>query len=323
MKVIDRIHNCKNDEQLYWLTRRLIKDAVKDAKCNNINKGTIGSKLEINPTDYHLENCFEDCYRFTIQTWNGYIPKGTKIVYGSIFNEYNNTVCCGGNYYYLDDESYVYEFIKYIKKYKVKDIFDVVWVINKYIMELFENDINPAKKEDIHKLLYKDSRTPIFFNPTKEHSIKDFYGNGGAECSEYSVVANNLFSVLNIPITLLVDEEGEHVFNLLYLENEESEEGYDFYIIDYCLFVDMFDENFNFKGSLPFFKKIDNGSFELIDRVIKDGLRIVFNDYFVYCINGKQYKYDLDGERHYGIKKGIIESKKLALTNKGKAKIVL
>ena len=310
METIDRINNCKNDEQLYWLTKRLIKDAINESKSANKYKGLIGPKLEVNPTSYDLlaKEDINNKIVYSVDVWNGFIPKGTKLVYGSIINRINQTISSGGFYYYVDDESYIYDFIKFIKNYKIEDEFDVIAIVNKFEDKLFDKIINQKKREEIHGVLFKNDTT--FCEPVRKHSIKDFYGNGRAQCTEYALVTNNLLSVLGIPVSYMNDRN--HAFNVFYYEI--ADEKYDSYILDYSQSVSVFDEKLQFKYQFPFFKKIENGDKDFIDRVVNHGERIKMPDYDMIQINNTLFECKNGEERNYGVVERVYdEEKKLVL----------
>lgn len=307
MEVIDRIKRCKNDEQLYWLTKKLIKDAINESKSDNPYKGLIGARLDVNPTNYNLTN-EKDCdVIYSVDIWNGYIPKGTKIVYGTIYNKYNYLFSCGGYYYYVDDETYVYDFIKYIKDMNIEDEFDLVSIVNEYTKKIFNNNLNGINRQNLHKLLFKDNY--LQYHPIKEHSIKDFYHTGSAQCTEYAAVANNLFSVLGIPISYFNDKK--HAFNVLFHQTDDDK--YDSYILDFsdCTFI--YNEKLECVGRFPFFKKIENGDNEFINSVVNKGQRIKIDDYNILFINGSMFECKTGKVRDYGVEHDAIEEKKLIL----------
>ena len=332
MEVIDRIKNCKNDEELYYLTKKLIKEAMKEVKGVNRYRGLIGTKSEINQKEIDFDPNQNERISFSVPFWDGYIPLGTKIVYG---------IACGkgftfdsncGYYYYVDDDSYVYDFIKSIKDWEIDDPFDLISIINGYVRKLFENYFNPVKRMDMHKLLLeKDFH---FFEPIKEHSIKDFYGNGSAQCTEYALVASNLLSVMGFPVYYCMDTS--HAFNVFFNLNEEDE--YDGYILDYSDSIDVYDELGNYIGRYPYFEKIktkekkyiilndesivevdvpneEEKDEDFFEDFVNNGKRVRLNDMFAVRINGHLYKAIKNNDRDYGVECNKVEDKKV-LTKK-------
>ena len=309
MKVVDRIHNCKRDEELYYLTKKLIKESIKETKKNNKYFGLLGDKIDINPTEFDILEKEIKKYRtiFSVNIWNGYIPLNTKIVYGIIFNNKNKGYSNGGYYYYLDDEKYVYDFVKYIKKYDIEDELDAIFIVNNFLIEYFDGMIKPKKREKMHNLILKNEN--IFFEPIKEHSIKDFYHNGSAQCTEYATVANNLLSILKIPVSCFFDSS--HAYNVMFIENGEE---FDSYVLDYSECVFIYNEKLECIGRFPFFKKIENGNKEFIERVVNDYEKIEFEDYNMIKINNSYYESKLGKHRIYGVGCDKIEEKKLIIS---------
>lgn len=343
MEVVDRIHRCKNDEQLYWLTKKLIKEAISETKGLNGYRGLIGTMSEINRKECDFDPEKKERYSFSVPFWNGYIPLGTKIVYG---------IACGkkitfdsncGYYYYVDDESYVYDFIKYVKDWDIEDNFDLVSLINGYSRKLFDNIFNPINRMQMHKLLLKEDY--VFYEPIKEHSIKDFYGTGSAQCTEYALIANNLLSIFKVPVYYCMDES--HAFNIVFDENEENQ--YEGYILDYSNCAFAYDELSNYVGRYPFYEKIDtkkrkyiilpDGSSEEIDfnktdeeieeeenffeDFVNNGKRVYVDDFFVVIINGHMFKAIKDRIRDYGVECNKDENKKVLVKRREKGNIVL
>lgn len=342
MEVVDRIKNCKDDEQLYWLTKRLIKEAVQRSKGVNRYKGLIGTKSEINRKELDFDPNVKERVSFSVPFWSGYIPLNTKIVYG---------ISCGkgftfdsncGYYYYVDDDSYVYDFIKLIKEWEVEDTFDILTLINGFSRHLFEKYVNPQSRMQMHKLLLKEDY--VFYEPIKEHSIKDFYHNGSAQCTEYALIANNLLNVLEIPTYYCLDKS--HAFNVFFIENEED---YDGYLLDYSDAIFVYNEKNEYVERYPFYEKIETGKkkylyvdeetpieveyektkeeIEKEDNFFEDfvnkGTRIKTNDCFAVVINNHMFKAPTDERRNYGVECNNVEEKKILVKRKEKCSLVL
>jgi len=310
LEIVNRIKNCKTDEELYYLTKRLIKDALKETRKNNKHFGLLGDKLEVNPTEYNLDekNLTNIRTIYSVNIWNGYIPLNTKIVYGIIYNNNNKGYSCGGYYYYFDDDKYVFDFVKYIRKYEIDDELDVISVVNNFVNDYFGKRIDPKKRSEMHSLLLKDNN--LFFEPIIKHSIKDFYHNGSGQCTEYATVVNNLFSVLGLPISCFFDKA--HAYNILFIEKDDG--LFDSYVLDYSDCVFIYDENLRCSGRFPFFKKIENGTKEFIESVVNDGEKIRLEDYNMLKINNCFFEVKTNEERIYGVGDEKIDEKKLILS---------
>ena len=332
MEIIDRIKRCKNDEQLYYLTKRLIKDAVNKSRGVNPYYGLIGEQLEVNPSEYHfdldLDSSYEDV--LSVDIWNGYIPKGTKLVYGGCYNADSKIAYNAGEYYYIDDESYVYDFIKQLRDYEINDLYDLIILISNFMDNLFNNQFNPnnISREDMHRVLFKNEFR--FFEPIKEHSITDFYHRGNAKCTEEALVANNLLSVLGIHSTFVSDSD--HVYNIVFQpkdEEDETLEDYNAYILDFCKCVPVEDIRGNLLKYIPYFKQLDGGEL-YVDKMFKEHSIITLPSYDAFTINGSLYSIDNGLERHYGLRDQYVydnEEGRMVITDSNKpmkkAKILL
>lgn len=335
MEVIDRIKRCKNDEELYWLTKKLIKEAIKDVKGLNSYRGLIGTKSEINRKECDFDPNKNERISVSVPFWNGYIPLGTKIVYGIACGKGFNFDSNCGYYYYVDDDSYIYDFVKSLKNYEIETTFDLITIINGFVKRLFEKYFNPKNRMEMHRLLLKGDYQ--FFEPIKEHSIKDFYGNGSAQCTEYALITSNLLSVLKIPVCYCMDKT--HAFNLFFEKKLDKEDGYDGYILDYSEAVSAYDEQSNCVGRFPFYEKIKtedkkniilpDGSFVEIecektkeqieeeenyfDNFLNEGKRVIMNDFFVVIINNRMFKAVKDDFRNYGVECNTVEENKILI----------
>ena len=195
----------------------------------------------------------------------------------------------------------------------------------------------------MHKLLLKKDYQ--FFEPSKEHSIKDFYGNGSAQCTEYALVASNLLSVLGIPSYYCLDTT--HAFNMFFIKNEEDE--YDGYLLDFSNSIYVYDAQNNYVGRYPFYEKVEtkekryiileNGDCKEIEfektkeqieeeekfyeEFVNNGKRIVTNDFFAVILNDHMFKATTDKKRDYGVECNKVEDKKVLVKRKENCKLVL
>ena len=315
MDIVGEIKACKTDEELKELADKIIKKNTESAMDINMNYGYIGQELDINPINYHItDSNFEPEYTFnTVPFWNGYIPLGTKIVYGGVYSEKYRTCSNRGSYYYLDDDNYIYEFFKYIKDKEVEDENDIVIYIATFLKNKFDRYYDAKDRDEMHKLIMMAE--DLYFKPTKEHSIKDFYNNGSAMCSEYAVVAENIMSALGFKTLLLFDSN--HSFNVfIYSSGEEI----GLYVLDYSNTVDCYNIKLDLIGYIPFFGKIDCEDVNILRNVILNGERLEFDDYFMYKINGCLYKMILDQKRSYGTNYAEEKEKRLILKRENDAK---
>ena len=208
--IVDLIKKTKSDRGLYLIAKLAIKRACRISKKNNELTDFIGIGANINPSRDGNGETF-----MLYDTYHGYIPLGTKIIYGAFFNFENHTYANHGYYYYLDDESYIVDFFKYLRTRKVENEYDILVAVKEFLAIYFEKNIDGISRDELHQLIYKSDGT--FFHPVKEHSIKDFKGNGSALCSEYSAIAENILSVLGFDMMYLMDSEPGQIRGRLYM----------------------------------------------------------------------------------------------------------
>lgn len=313
MDMVLEIKACKTLEELKELADEAVKFFTDEGRKYNPDFDYIGTKLDINPINYHLDDInFEIEADYEARPfWMGYVPNGTKIVYGRFANDKYRTSVHGGYYYYNDDDSYIYEFFKYIKDKEVESDYDIIVEVNSFLRKKLGKYFNPVDKEQLNKLLYKTD--DLFFRPVKEHSIKDYYNNGSALCSEYALMAQNILSALGLEVMMFADYG--HTYNI-YVEHEGEYSG--IYVLDFSNWVEVVDINFNLIGVLPYYEKIEGADSDLIDKVVNEGKRIILPDYYFYFINGNMYKMVKNKNRDYGTDFGVSEDKKLILSSKKK-----
>ncbi len=302
MEPIERIKHCRNSEKLSLITRELIRKAEKNVMKINRCRGLIGTKLDINQKEFNLGEVQKDKDEFGVYNWNGFIPKDTKIVYGVDINPQFDSISHGGFYYYADDYSYIYEFIELMKKYKIYEFDEIIVAINDFIKLMFDDGFERRSKWELDKLFFKNDFQ--YFEPTKEHSIRNYYRKGSAECSELALIANNILSVLGIPVTYCLNED--HAFNIVYKLNEHND--YDGFILDYSHAVSLYNINLEYIGCLPFFRKIEGGEKEIFE-MLHNGKKLHFYNYDAIRFNSV-FELDRNEERTYCVYYDPPEGKK-------------
>ena len=194
MNIYEMILKCKNDEELKELCKKCIEKANKITKdnYNNADFDAIGSVIGYNPSFSFNDDIPFDSYRF-LNCYIGFIPKDVKIVYGTAYHPDYKFFSNEGCYYYPDDDSYIYDFFKYIKKYQISEDYDILLATFEFIHKKFVCELNRMEREDMHKMILKPSG--LYYDAIKEHSIADFYGEGCSLCTEIALYTQNLLSV--------------------------------------------------------------------------------------------------------------------------------
>ncbi len=309
MEIVCLIKDSVNDNALKELTDDVIEECTKQSKKNNL-RNCIGAELDINPVDYHIDDPNFDVERFYEGSsfWVGYVPIGTKIVYGRFYCPRFKTSTNRGCYYYVDDDSYIYDFFKLIKESEIEDEFDIIWLAHSFIKKLFDKKIDAKTRYEMHKLIYKDEE--LLFRPLKEHGIKDFYHNGSAMCSEIALVAENLLSSLGLEIMYLEDKG--HAYNIYRYYNEEEKKD-ELYILDYAKWVNCYNAEYKYIGSAPFIGEIEDANDDTVDEIVNEGKRIKVDDYYLLSINGTLFEVKCEEKREYGTDFALAPEKKLIL----------
>lgn len=301
MDIVDEIKKCKTDEELKALAEEAIEIFTKQAKQDNLCTCFLGDNISYNPTFISGDPNYYEANN----TWFGYIPKGMKVTYGRIKEKGCKSFTNMGCYYYLDDDSYIYDFFKFIKEEDIEDDFDIIFAVFKFLNKRFSKFFEPTERKQLHKLIYKDDQ--YYFPPVREHSIKDFYYNGSAKCTEYAVMAQNLMSSLNLETILINDFN--HAYNI-YIPGNNENKVKDAYIVDFSQWVPCYNLKFDYVGRAPFIGNMNNCNKELITVLIEGSIRGEFDDYYLFKINGSIYEIRSVRNRDYGVDYEEYEEKK-------------
>ena len=291
--LINDIKNTKNDEEIKEIIDEIILECLEALEEIDIDTkvlNTLGVESEINNNRCYINQYDVNDDEFNIQSiWTGFIPNNTKIIYG-VYIDKNRDVSNKGQYYYLDDNSYLYEFSKYIKDKEIETEEDFISYVYDFLEEYLGNFINPKERQDIHKLLYKND--DYYFKPTKEHSNKDFVGTGGAMCTEYSTLAQNIFTIYGFDMMYMMDDK--HAYNLISIRDKV-------HILDLSMNVVVLDLDGNVIGDMPFLEEIEDFDSNYLNRVVYGKEKFIVNDYYDIYMNEKLFKVTVKDTREYGV----------------------
>lgn len=311
MDIIEEIKNTKNEEEIIKIINKKIEEEEKVSKKLN-NHTVIGAELEINPRASLLFKDDEEKYCEYNGYYLGFIPKGTKINYGTLTSFTTGLQFTGGFYYYMDDYTYIYEFAKFIKDKVVESEFDIIGYTYAFLKYFFEKNINRKDRDNIHTLICKTETD--YYKPLKEHSIKDFFHNGAALCSEYSSATSNILNVFGI--TTYYIQDMEHAYNIFVLPNNEKNE---YYLLDTTVKVGAYNlENKDFyeEAYIEELQDFDDNSF--YDFLYKRE-PIKLQDYYLIYYQDRYSRIYYDSYREYGIESDYsvkIEKDSLIITHK-------
>ena len=191
-----------------------------------------------------------------------------------------------------------------MKGKEVEKVEDLVLYIHKFLRLFLDKNVVYYDRDEIHRLLYKvDNKN--FYKPIKEHGITDFYHNGSALCSEYSVMGCNLLSIFGINAMIIMDKE--HVFNILVNDNGEG------FVLDFSSFVIVKDLKGRNISHIPFYEEIEGFNEELAKKIVNSKYRMEYEDYYYVYINESLFKQPTGLIRSYGIDNDNVKSKSLII----------
>ena len=250
---------------------------------------------------------------FMIQAfYNLFIPKDMKIVFGVSYNAlgmiYNQ-----GRYYYADDQDALIEFCKWVKDKDIVNDYELFGYLRDFLKEYFGKNPQVDRYTMFSVIHDKDG---IPFQPTEEHSMKKFKGKGNAECTEYSVMAQNILKLFGYHSYIFMgnnsfstDKEGSsHAFNMLSFEECDTKE-IKHMIVDFTNPVDVCDIHHHKIGEEPFYGEIDHLDQKLVDQIVYEDKKLVFDDYEYIFIGDMPAKAAYERQRTYYVDKRIAPTK--------------
>jgi len=295
--------------------------SIKDEDVDSLVRNRI-NELESNLDDdvvlgFHVESDMEnfldddgDHFYVDMRCYHkGYIKKGTKMVYGVEYNS-DGDIGNNGNYYYMNDESYLYEFCHYIKDQEVCDEVDLF----DHIMFFLKNYFGVIKKQDRGEMfsLLVD-RYGKFIQPVNDHDISWFKGSGNAMCSEYSSVAQNIMSLFGIDSYLIIGREitgndagQSHAFNLVSINDDDN------LLVDFANHVVVYDIDFSKMGDSPFIGEIDKIDDQFVIDLVYNDKVLSFEDYNYLFVGDQLLQIAYDRNRHYYVESELIPDYKIA-----------
>ena len=306
-----------SEEQLKKKVEKKIKKLERKSKKNNPEDyNVLGYHITENPQNY-TRYLGEDGVNFDLEVrcfYNGYICNGAKMIYGLEY-DFNGNAGNHGSYYYLDDDSYIYDFCKFVQDKDIENSYELFDYMLEFIREYY-GYIKLLERSEMFKLIQKSEKE--YFKPIKEHSINDFKGKGNAMCSEFSVMAQNLLRFFDYESYIMIGTEKignhnpeSHAFNLITFRDEYTKEE-KHAVIDFSNYVNVFDLNFHKIGEMPFIGYIDALDQETIEDMIIGDKHLVFEDYAYYVIGDSISKIAYERKRDYFVDNYIRPDKEVS-----------
>lgn len=250
------------------------------SKENNIY-GLIGYNLHFNPGEISILDKDKQAFIGEVKFHTGYVPKGTKVVFGC--NTYENGMAFnGGEYYVVDDEEYVYEFCKSIKEADVRSDEELLEFILVFLNGYLGGSGNQTRAE-MFQLIMKPDCT--YYDSIREHKLSDFKGKGNALCTEYAIMANNILTVFGFDSTIVLgelkigdNEVQDHAFNMVsYTDNEYNRNDM---LVDFSASIDVYDFSCNRIGDVPYIIDLADVDDNFFQKFYYNEKHLRFDDYY-------------------------------------------
>ena len=300
-----------NETQLRKKIEQKIQKLERNNKKNNPTTKSIGYQVGYNPEVNDVSWDGEDILiHFYIRCfYNQFVSKDMKMVYGITWNTQNGKGANNGSYYYMDDQEYLYDFCKWIQDKEIQDEYELFGYIRDFLRNYF-GVIKMVEREDMHHLLVDQEGN--YFEPLREHSIKDFKGKGNALCSEYAIMAHNILKLFDFESYLVIgnvimsDKKPEsHAYNMITFKESYSDE-WKHAVIDFINGVNMYDLDFRKIGDEPFIGYIDRLDQDFVTRFVQGDERLQFSEYGYGVMGETLLKFNFqDKTREYYVDKVI------------------
>lgn len=297
-----------NDKELETFVETKIRGLEKKAKEENGGNDTImGYNLDYNPNEYYIDQ--ENVNTFEIDSkciYHGFLKKGMKVVYQYAF-DYNCIVSNDGGYYYIDDEKYIFDFLKNIRNIDIKDDYKLFEYLLKYITNYF-GSINKMSRNKLFTMIHKDDRR--VYDPISQHKFTDIKKKAIGMCTEYSIMAQNILSVLDFDTYLVFgkvkskNENGSrHAYNLIAYDEIEGETAA---LIDFANFVNIYNINNEKIGMAPYIVYLDRIDDSFIEKFY-DNMKVIENEYDYMKINNSTVQLLYPDKREYYLEQDYEE----------------
>ncbi len=298
MKLIRKIQKLNDDELEIFVQRRI---NLLENKQKHLSD-TIGFLLDYNQSvDSLLLSDYELATAEILTKFDGYIPLGTRMVYGMNCDTNKKIVSNGGKFYYIDTDDYILDFCKYIKEQEIIDEFELFDCILDFI-DIYFGTIPTINREEMIQLISKDERT--FFDPIKAPVFSSFKKKGNHQCSEIGIVTQNILSFLGYDISLIIgnqqlDEEYAHAFNLIDFNYQKTKLSL---LLDMASSVYITNLDHQTIGIAPYIHYLDKNKEETFQSLIDGTIDAIECPDYNYILVGKNIWKEINqNNRYYSI----------------------
>ena len=217
----------------------------------------------------------------------------TKIIYGLSWDLDKGKGVNDGNFYYMDDQEYLYDFCQFVQDKEIMDEYEFFGYVRDFLKDYF-GYIKKVGREQMHQMILKNEDD--FFDPIQKHSVRDFKGKGNAMCSEYASMAHNILKLFDFESYLIVgtlilnDNDPEaHAYNLVTFKECDTGE-IRHALIDFINGVDVFDVDFTKIGEEPFIGFFDELDQNFVDQLVHEEKHLQFDEYRFMLIKDTVFK---------------------------------
>ena len=286
--LLDLIKQCQSEEEIKELIDYFVGEFTKEARQLN-NVDYIGVNADLNPK-FNIVHDMDDLLGDLApsnSSWRGYIPRDVRVNYKNVTHR---GVTHSEGFYYMGDESYLYEFAKFIKDKNVPGVLAFLIHVHDFVHQYFDRGIAAVSREQIHSTIFDQHEQRVLFS--KKNYLSDLKGLGAALCTEYTVMGQNIMTIFGLTTDVVCDNS--HIYNVYFDPDGEIN------IVDFQHVINMYDINHNFVRTLPFIETIEDCD-EKKYRLMLFGLeRFPFDNYYVIDFPNEPLPVFDGYERSYG-----------------------
>ena len=306
MNIYRQIENLSEEELKEFVEKRIQEVESK----RQIDIDEIGYLIDHKPRRLLVEEQDDNKrYEITLRCfYNEYVPKGTKIIYGLTFNQ-DGIISNEGKFYYVDDDSYIEEFCRYIQDKDIENEYELFDYLQEYLEDKF-GSIPVIEREKMHRMIYKNMDRDVF-EPIKKRSLSEFYKKGNAMCSEYALLVQNILTFFGFDTCLIIGKEqtgktkGEgHAYNFVSFLEDESQTQKNL-LIDFSIPVPVYNFEFKELGKTPYTIELEDFDEVFLVGFLKFEIPVEFPDYSYQIIGEGMNRLEYDRNRSYCISRAL------------------
>ncbi len=309
MKYLQKIQKLNDDKLKKFVKKRIT--LLEKKQISNMVSDTIGYLLDYNASIFDILDFSNKMLEVpTLAKFDGYIPLGTKLVYGMYYLNPAKIVSNGGCYYYIDDDSYILDFCKYIKNKEIcsdLELFD-------YLLDFSHNYfgvIGTMKREDMIKLINLNNMS--FIKPIKEPVFSLFKKKGNYQCSEIGIITQNILSFLGYDTSLIIGnqkfdnyETVAHAFNFVDINQNKTQKIS--ILLDTASTIDVVDLNWHVIGHSPYVCQLDKPKNQKYNDLVLGKIDEIKCPNYTYMVTSNNiFTFAQNNNRHYTVGKVLTK----------------